>query len=455
MIGIIMFFAALIMLLVGFPVAFTFGAIAVIFGFAYGLSESFDAQKSITEIITGGFANTADLFAFMPYRIFAIMENKILIAVPLFVLMGMILQKTKLAERLLESMAFLFGGVRGGVAVSTVLVGALLAATTGIVGASVIAMGVISLPVMLKYKYDKGLACGTIAASGTLGQIIPPSIVLIVLGDVFGVSVGDLFKAAMAPGIALVIAYIIYILIISYVKKDVASAVILDDEKSKITQIIKALKEIVPVLTLILLVLGSIFAGIATPTESSSVGVIGALILSFLYRTFSFKMLADSLKDTIKISSMVFTILIGATAFSMVFSYTGGDSLIEEFMMNLPGQKWGFIILTMIIILILGFFLDFVEIAYIVLPILLPIVTNLEINPVWFAILIAVNLQTSFMTPPFGFSLFFLKGVTPSSVKTMDIYKGVIPFILLQILVLFLLAVFPEIFGLHSFLSQK
>ena len=455
MIGIIMFFVALFMLLIGFPVAFTFGAIAVIFGFAYGLSESFEADKGISQIFSDAFANTADLFAFMPYRIFAIMENKILIAVPLFILMGMILQKTKLAERLLESMALLFGGVRGGVAISTVLVGALLAATTGIVGASVIAMGVISLPVMLKYNYDKGLACGTIAASGTLGQIIPPSIVLIVLGDVFGVSVGDLFKASMAPGFALVLVYIIYILIISYAKKGVANAVVLDTQKSKLPQILKALKEVVPVLTLILLVLGSIFAGIATPTESSSVGCVGALILSFLYRSFSFKMIIDSLKDTIKISSMVFTILIGATAFSMVFSYTGGDSVIEEFMMNLPGEKWGFIILTMAVILILGFFLDFVEIAYIVLPILLPIVTNLQINPVWFAILIAVNLQTSFMTPPFGFSLFFLKGVTPSSVKTVDIYKGVIPFIMLQILVLFLLAVYPEVFGLSSFLSQK
>ncbi|CZE46929.1 TRAP transporter large permease [Campylobacter geochelonis] len=444
MVGIVMFCCALFMLLIGFSVAFTFGATAVIFGFAYGIIEAIGYNEGLLE----GFNIGKDMFSFMPYRIFSIMQNKILISVPLFILMGMILQKTRLAERLLESMASLFGGVRGGIAISTVVVGALLAATTGIVGASVIAMGAISLPVMIKYHYNKALGCGTIAASGTLGQIIPPSIVLIVLGDVFSVPVGDLFRAAVAPGLTLVAFYIVYIVIISFIKKDWAPPVRFETQEKKVVQIYKALKDIVPVLVLILLVLGSIFTGVATPTESSSVGCLGALLLAFLYRTFSFKLLKEALNETVKISAMVFTILMGATAFSMVFSYTGGDIIVEDFMLNLPGEKWGFIVLTMACILVLGFFIDYVEISYIILPILIPIAASLGIDPIWFAILIAVNLQTSFMTPPFGFSLFFLKGVTPPSVKTMDIYKGVVPFILIQIFVLVLVAFFPEVFGL-------
>lgn len=446
-----MFLAALFMLIIGFPVAFTFGAIAVFFGAIYAFVQAFEDNS--TEIFADAFSNMIDLFSFMPYRIFNIMENKILISVPLFILMGMILQKTRLAERLLESMAFLFGGIRGGVAISTVLVGALLAATTGIVGASVIAMGAISLPVMIKYHYNKPLGCGTIAASGTLGQIIPPSIVLIVLGDVFGVPVGDLFKAAIVPGLTLVLFYVVFIAIVAFVKKDYAPCVKFDTTDSKAHQIFNALKNVIPVLVLILLVLGSIFTGFATPTESSAVGCLGAVILALLFRTFSWKLIYKSLQESVKISSMVFAILIGATAFSMIFSYTGADTIVEDFMMSLPGQKWGFIALTMVSILILGFFIDYVEISYIILPILIPISQNLGIDPVWFAILIAVNLQTSFMTPPFGFSLFFLKGVTPPSMRTIDIYKGVLPFIILQILVLLLLAVYPEIFGMSAFLS--
>jgi len=339
------------------------------------------------------------------------------------------------------------------VAISTVLVGALLAATTGIVGATVIAMGVISLPVMMKYGYDKPLATGTIAAAGTLGQIIPPSIVLIILGDILSVSVGDLFSAAVIPGLVLVGFYVIYIAIISYICKDYAPPVPPLEGLSKSKQIFIALKNVVPVLVLILLVLGSIFAGIATPTESSSVGCLGAIALAVLYRTFSFRLIYDALKNTAKISGMVFMILMGATAFSMIFSYTGGDEVVKNFMENLPGQAWGFIALTMVVIIVLGFFLDYVEISYIILPILLPIVESLHINPVWFAILIAVNLQTSFMTPPFGFSIFFLKGVTPPQIHTTDIYKGVLPFILLQILVLLTLAIFPGVFGLKAFLG--
>ena len=435
MTGIVMFLAALFMLAIGFSVAFTFGAIAVIFGLIGGMVESFGDGNGFM----GGLEIFKETFNFMPYRIYSIMENKILIAVPLFVFMGIILQKTKLAERLLESMAFLFGEIRGGVAISTVLVGALLAASTGVVGASVVAMGVMSLPVML--NYNKALGCGTICASGTLGQIIPPSIVLIILGDVFTVPVGDLFREAIYPGLALVGAYIAYILIVSYVKKDYAPPVVVESDMPKSKQILNAILAILPPLVLVVLVLGSIFEGIATPTESSAFGCVGAILLSVFYKTFSFKMLKEALEESVKTTAVVFTILIGATAFSMVFSYTGGDEIVEEVMSNLPGEKWGFIVLSMITIFALGFFIDFVEISYIVLPILAPIAVNLGINPLYFAIVIAMNLQTSFLTPPFGFSLFYLKGVAPAEIKTSDIYKGVVPFIGLQILVLAIFAV--------------
>jgi tripartite ATP-independent transporter DctM subunit len=422
-----MFITALALLLLGFPVAFTFGGVAVFFGLL---------------------AEGTQIFSLMPHRIWSIMNNTILMAIPLFIFMGIVLQKSRLAERLLESMGFLFGEIRGGIAISTVLVGALLAASTGVVGASVVAMGVISLPVMLKHNYDKRLATGSICAAGTLGQIIPPSIVLIILGDVFQEPVGDLFKAALWPGLTLVAFYVTYIFIITFFKKDLAPPVRIEASTgSKWQQIGHALKAIVPPLVLIILVLGSILTGVATPTESSSVGGIGAIVLALLYRQFSFRMLWDSSLETVKISSMVFAILIGATAFSMVFTYTGGDWVVEQFMMNLPGEKWGFIILSMLLIMILGFFIDFVEISYIIVPILAPIAANLGINPVWYAILVAMNLQTSFLTPPFGFSLFYLKGVAPPEVRTMDIYYGVVPFIILQAIVLGILVVYPQWFG--------
>ncbi len=446
MIGIIMFFAALAMLLIGFPVAFTFGAVSVFFGLAAGILEAISDGIPLME----GLVDTGvDMFAFMPFRIYAIMQNTILMAVPLFIFMGIILQKTGLAERLLESMGSLFGKVRGGVAISTVLVGSLLAASTGVVGASVVAMGVISLPVMLKYNYDKKLATGVICASGTLGQIIPPSIVLIILGDVFQVPVGDLFKAAIYPGLSLVGAYILYIIVVSFFNKDVAPAIpVEEDAGTKIRQIITALKAIIPPLVLIVLVLGSIFAGIATPTESAAVGTIGAMVLAFMYGVFSIDMLKEGALETSKVTAMVFAILIGATAFSMVFTYTGGDTIVEEVMMSLPGEKWGFIVTSMLVIMFLGFFIDFVEISYIIVPILVPIAINLGINPVWYAILIAMNLQTSFLTPPFGFSLFYLRGVAPASVKTTDIYKGVMPFIIIQIAILAILVIEPGWFGI-------
>ena len=445
MIGLMMFFTGLGMLFIGFPVAFTFGAVAVFFGMAAGIIEAFNDGELLIDGIDNGFM----MFAMMPHRIWSIMNNTILMAIPLFILMGLILQKTKLAERLLESMGYLFGEIRGGLAISTVLVGSLLAASTGVVGASVVAMGVISLPVMLKYNYSKNLSTGTICAAGTLGQIIPPSIVLIILGDVFNVPVGDLFKAALMPGLVLVAAYVVYILVAAYINPQIGPAVKLarQEGESKKQQVISALFSIIPPLSLIVIVLGSIFAGIATPTESSAIGCTGAVILALLYRKFSFTMLMESAKETVKITAMVFAILIGATAFSMVFTYTGADALIEHFMLSLPGDKWGFIILSMLAIMVLGFFIDFVEISYIIVPILVPISEVVGINPIWFAILIAMNLQTSFLTPPFGFSLFYLKGVAPKGIKTTDIYKGVIPFIIIQVLVLASIVVYPNWYG--------
>ncbi|NPA73845.1 MAG: TRAP transporter large permease subunit [Epsilonproteobacteria bacterium] len=455
MIGIYMFGAALLLLVVGYPVAFTFGAVSMFFGAIAAFLNILPDEWSMVHFFQGWtMADFTDeflqMFAMMPFRIYSIMTNKILMAVPLFIFMGIVLQKSDLATRLLESMGVLFGKIRGGLAVSTVLIGALLAASTGVVGASVVAMGVISLPIMLKHGYSKKLSTGTICAAGTLGQIIPPSIVLIVLGDVFQLPVGDLFKYAFFPGLTLVAAYIIYILIVAYIDKDVAPAVEIDESISKMENIKKALISIIPPLVLIVLVLGSIFAGIATPTESASVGSIGALLLAAGYKKLNIKMVKEASLGTIKITAMVFAILIGATAFSMVFVYSGADEITAEFMTHLPGAKWGFLILSMLSIMFLGFFIDFIEISYIVVPILLPIAHTIGLDPLWFAILIALNLQTSFLTPPFGFSLFYLKGVAPPTVKTTDIYKGVIPFITLQILVLISVVIFPSFYGFHA-----
>ncbi|WP_457573777.1 TRAP transporter large permease [Desulfolithobacter sp.] len=441
MTGIIMFFAALVLLILGYPVAFTFGAVAMFFGAIAAYIELLP-HPVLVEVAEEFFL----MFSMMPFRIYSIMTNTILMAVPLFIFMGIVLQKSKLAERLLESMGVLFGKVRGGLAISTVLVGTLLAASTGVVGASVVAMGVISLPVMLKYGYSKKIATGTICASGTLGQIIPPSIVLIILGDVFQLPVGDLFQAALWPGLTLVGCYILYIMIVAFLKPEVAPAINVDSADKK-GSLKRAIFAIVPPMTLIVLVLGSIFAGVATPTESASVGALGSMVLAAMYRKLSWKIVMDSSLETVKITAMVFAILIGATAFSMVFVYTGADAIVEQFMTNLPGEKWGFLVLSMVAIMLLGFFIDFIEISYIVVPILLPIADTIGINPMWFAILIAMNLQSSFLTPPFGFSLFYLKGVSPPEVHTTDIYKGVLPFICIQVLVLASLVIFPGLYG--------
>jgi len=364
-------------------------------------------------------------------------------SIPLFILMGLILEKSKIAEDLLLSMGKLFGGVRGGLAISVVIVGAILAASTGIVGASVVMMSLIALPLMLKYNYKPELATGSIVASGTLGQIIPPSIVLIVLGDQMHLSVGDLFKGALAPSLILVILYILYILIYSRLDKNIAPAIKSNKSYKEILK--ETIRVIIPPLILILTVLGSIFAGIASPTESAGVGVVGALILARINGELSLKLIKYASIETVKLTAMIFMILIGATAFSLVFNELGGQDLAIEFFANDIGDKWSFIILTMLLIFILGFFIDFIEIAFVVVPILVPIVHSFGIDPIWFAILIALNLQASFLTPPFGFALFYLKGSAKDLVTTKEIYKGVVPFILLQILALIILLLFPDI----------
>ncbi len=428
MIGLIMFVVTLALLMIGFPVAFTFAGVAVIFG---------------------TLAEGIDLFGFMPYRIMSVMENTILMAIPLFIFMGIILQKTRLAEQLLEAMGDLFGNIRGGLAVSTILVGSLLAASTGVVGASVIAMGVISLPVMLKHNYKKTLSTGVICASGTLGQIIPPSIVLIILADVLGVPVGDLFHSAVMPSLVLVGSYIVYVLFIAYWDKDAAPAT--KSNNPNAGKYWRVAKSIVPPITLIIAVLGSIFSGIATPTESASIGAVGSLLLALFYQRLNWDIVYQSSVETIKVTSMVFAILVGATAFSMVFTYSGGDHVVETFIHSLPAKEMSFILISMGIILILGFFIDFVEISLIIVPIFYPIALSLGIDMQWFAILIAMNLQASFLTPPFGFSLFYLKGVAPKSIETTDIYKGVTPFIVIQVSVLLSLIIFPEWYGFSEF----
>ena len=421
MIGLAMFLSCLVLLSLGFPVAFTFGGVALIFGL---------------------YAEGLQLFQLVAERMHSIMTNSTLMAVPLFIFMGLILERSGIAEKMLESMGSLFGRVRGGLAASTVLVGMVLAASTGVVGASVVTMGLIALPVMLKYNYDKRLASGVICASGTLGQIIPPSIILIILGDVLQQPVGDLYRAALIPGLLLVTFYIIYVLALASIRKDAAPAMPSNDALLSV-QYWAAFKAIVPALALVLIVLGTVFAGIATPTESAAMGAVGAVVLALAGGNFRFRMLHQVAMETTKISAMVFTILAGATFFSMVFTYTGGDAAVEQMMQHLPGGKWGFIVLSMLAIFLLGFFIDFVEIAYIFVPMIAPILVTLGIDPLWFGILIAINLQTSFLTPPFGFALFYLRGVAPAEVKTTDIYRGVIPFIFLQLLVLTLLVSFP------------
>jgi tripartite ATP-independent transporter DctM subunit len=419
--AIVMFAVAVVLLLIGFPVAFTLGAVAMGFGgYFLGWQE----------------------FQLLPMRVWGVMTNFTLLAVPLFVYMGVMLERSGLAEELLETMGQLFGRIRGGLAVSIVAVGALLAATTGVVGATVVTMGIIALPAMLKRGYDVRLASGTIAASGTLGQIIPPSIILILLGDVMGVPVGELFAAAVVPGLLLVGAFMIYILVIAFMRPRLAPSVARAADGAGLGR--KVVKSLVPPLVLVIAVLGSIFFGIASPTESAAVGALGAMILAALHKRLSLLNLRQAAQQTARLTSMVFLILIGATAFGLVFRSMGGDFVVEDFMTTLPGGEWGFIAVSMLVIFVLGFFLDFLEICFIVVPILAPIAELMGIDLLWFAVLIAMNLQTSFLTPPFGFSLFYLKAAAPPEVRIQHIYRGVIPFVLIQIAVLAVLLLFPE-----------
>jgi len=425
-----MFITLLGLIFSGYPVAFSLGGTALIFGFAASLFGIFDL----------------DLFYALPERIFGIMSNYVLLAVPFFIFMGSMLEKSGLAENLLKVMGTLFGPLRGGLAISVVIVGTLLAAATGVVGASVVAMGMISLPVMLRYGYSRELSAGIITASGTLGQIIPPSVVLIVLGDQMGVSVGDLFSAAFIPGLMLSFCFIIYVGIIAYFKPEAAPALPEEARTLKGFDLVRNVFFVMfPPLILIVFVLGGIFAGIATPTEAGALGSAGAILLAFFSGRLNRENLRSSLDETSRLTVMVVFLLIGSTAFALVFRGMDGDLLVQELLLSIPGETAGLVLFSGLLIFVLGFFIDFFEIVFIVIPLLLPAASALGVDLVWFGILLSLNLQTSFLTPPFGFALFYLRGVAPKEVKTSEIYRGVIPFVLIQLLMVVIIYFFPEL----------
>ena len=422
-----MFLALIVALLSGFPVAFCLGGIGVIFALLGMLSGEIEPQ-----FVTA-----------LPQRILGIMANFTLLAIPAFVFMGSMLESSGIAERLLETMGRLLGRLRGGLALAVVLVGSLLAATTGVVAATVTTMGLISLPAMLRAGYDKSLATGVIVASGTLGQIIPPSIVLVVLGDQLGISVGDLFIGALLPGLLMSAVFAIYVLVISALKPELAPE--LKPELTGSSHPLQLVQSVLPPIALIVAVLGSIFFGIATPTEAGVIGAIGAMVLAGLNGGFSRQQLSNVCESTMRTTAMVMAILMGSTAFSLVFRGVGGDQLISDLLLNLPGGRVGFLVFSMLIIFLLGFFIDFFEIAFIAVPLLLPAARQL-LGPeamVWFGVIIGANLQTSFLTPPFGFALFYLRGVAPDEVSTRDIYRGALPFVGLQVAVLALIIAVP------------
>ena len=424
----VMFLFVLVHIFSGFPVAFALG----------GTSLMFAVLAIFMGILDWHF-----LLA-MPERIFGFMSNYTLLAVPFFIFMGTMLEKSQLAEDLLKTIGQLFGPVRGGLALAVVFVGTLLAAATGVIGASVVAMGMISLPVMLRYGYSKSLAAGVIAASGTLGQIIPPSIVLVVLGDQLGVSVGDLFVGSLVPGLMLAGCYAGYVFLLSLFNRQCAPALPREEHLSWTPGlVIHLLKVLAPPLVLILLVLGSIFYGVATATEAGAVGAAGAMVLAAMNRRLSIANMRETCQGTLRLTSMVMMLLMGSAAFSLVFRGLNGDIWVEDMLTSLPGGVIGFLILTNLIIFVLGFFIDFFEIAFIILPLLVPAARLLEIDLVWFGVMIGMNLQTSFLTPPFGFALFYLRGVAPPELKTSDIYRGVIPFIFIQLIMLIVLVMFP------------
>ena len=428
----LMFFTVFTLIFSGYPVAFSLGGTSLIF-MAIG-------------VFLGVEGVSWDEMTLFPMRVFGVMKNGILLAVPFFILMGTMLEKSKLAEDLLTTIGALFGGMRGGLALAVVFVGALLAAATGVVGASVVAMGLISMPVMLRYGYSKELASGVICASGTLGQIIPPSVVLVVLADQLGISVGDLFKGSLLPGLMLASMYALYVMFVAWRNPEAAPALPESERQEKGTALLwRVLMVLMPPLFLILLVLGSIFAGIATPTEAGALGAVGAMVLAALNRRLTLPTLHASLHETVKLTSMVLFLLVGSTAFALVFRLLGGADWIDGILTQLPGGKIGLLIIANLVIFILGFFIDFFEIAFILLPLLVPAAQLLGIDLVWFGVIIGVNLQTSFLTPPFGFSLFYLRGAVSDEVDTSSIYRGVIPFIIIQGIALIIICLFPEI----------
>ena len=424
-IPIILFLLVFVLILLGYPVALTLGGISIIAGLLF-----FDI----------------DFFYLVSLRIYGIMNNFVLLAVPLFIFMGLTLEKSGIAERLLETMAILFGKIKGGLAYSVIIVGGMLAASTGIVGATVVTMGLISLPTMLKRGYDKKLATGVIASSGTLGQIIPPSVVLVLLGSVLNVSVGNLFISAVLPGITLVVLYIIYIYIVTLIKPKYTPQMpdeIVKEFKKK-TSMKKIINAFFLPFILIFAVLGSIFLGIASPTEAAGIGAAGALFLSFLQGSLNIMKIKEISSETTKLTSIVFMILLGATSFSLVFRGLEGDKVIVDLITSSNLTPEIFLVYVLVTVFIAGFFIDFIEIIFIVVPVITPILIALDIDLIWVGIMLAINLQTSFLTPPFGFSLFYLKSVSPKDVKTMDIYKGVLPFVLIQILFLLYLFLNPD-----------
>ena len=443
--SVLLFFSVILLLMAGFPVAFTLGGVALIFAGIGLMTGNFDA----------GYLNA------LPSRIYGTMTNETLMAVPLFIFMGITLEKAKIAEDLLETMSALFGDFRGGLAISVILVGMLLAASTGIVGATVVTMGLLSLPSMMKRGYSPSLSTGVIAASGTLGQIIPPSIVLVLLGDVLSsaytdaqtsqgawsietISVGDLFVGAIVPGLILVSSYLLYVLIVSFLNpKSMPSQA--ESSTTKSINLGVLITVLLPPLFLILAVLGSIIFGLATITEAAGVGATGAILLAYSKDALDWKSLKSVSEDTAKLTTMVFMILIGASVFSLVFRGYEGDELVQSYLTAVPGGTFGIVLVVMIAMFILGFVLDFIEITFVVVPIVAPIILALGVDPIWLGIMIAINLQTSFLTPPFGFALFYLRGVAPDSISTKSIYIGALPFVLIQLIVLILLAYFPAI----------
>lgn len=448
MVALCMFLVVIGIMLAGFPVAFTLAGTALLFAFGGVMAGVFDIS----------FLGT------MPSRIFGIMGNETLVAVPLFVFMGVTLERARIAEELLETMGMLFGRLRGGLAIAVTLVGMLLAASTGIVGATVVTMGLLSLPTMLKRGYDPAIATGVICASGTLGQIIPPSIILVLLGDVLSsayqqaqinqgifspetVSVGDLFIGAILPGVLMVALYVGWILLLGLIRPGTMPPVgnTTGSTSGALDLALRVLRALLPPLVLILAVLGSIMSGVATPSEAAAVGAAGALLLAALRRQIDWQRIRAITRSTARISSMVFMILIGASVFSLVFRGYGGDVLVGDLLLSLPGGTIGAVLVVMLVMFLLGFVLDFIEITFVVVPIVGPVLLSMGLDPVWLGIMIAINLQTSFLTPPFGFALFYLRGVAPPEVSTAAIYRGVIPFVVIQLLMLLLLAIWPSL----------